>query len=526
MSIDQLGQYIQQAKAFFQNNMPMDAEHTLKKALSIYPDCITILNQLLRFYLDTDRLSETKEIIEKLRIIQGKEELSGFQHMCIREYIRKTADWKYYQEEIDWFKSHSSAESVPFYAVGMPISEEEFLQIQKSYLKKHEFSTNLKLTSFDFSKRRFDNRKINLGFMSANWRNHPEAFLIGELFESIDRKKFNVFLYDIDPLQLPQDRMYKQRIVDAVQDASYKDVHHLSDWEIVKQIYSDKIDILFDTNAFTFFNRINVLTFKPAPIQVSYMGYPETLGGVQGIDYVVADSFVLPPEHQKYYAEKVFYLDPCAYTYDNKSFIPMEQYQRKDFGLPEDAVVLACFCNDYKITPDYLTIWARILKKVPKTVLWLYSQNELFENNIRKELEKRGVCSSRVYFTYRQPHPEYMAKQKLADLFLDTQYCNAHTTASEALMMGVPIITCPGNTWASRVAGSILTCLNMPELITQTTEEYEEKILFYATHPEELKKLKEKLIEKKKTADFFNPKVYAKNFEKLCLNLILSYMKK
>ena len=423
---------------------------------------------------------------------------------------------------MDWFRDHLTEPSVPFYVFAMPRSEAEFLTVQREYLRKHKFSTEPKLTIFDYSDRTFDNRKINIGFLSANWRNHPEAFIIGELIENIDRSKFNLFLYDIEPFQ--NDFKYKQRIINAAGE-NYFVVNHLSDFEIANKIHDDKIDVLYDFNAFTFFNRINIMTFQPAPIQASYLGYPETVGGLQGIDYVIADSYVIPPDHKQYYPEHVMYLDPCAYTYDNKCIYPESKFTRKAFGLPEDAFVLACFCNDYKITPDYFDIWMRVMNKLPNTVLWLYSTSPSFEENIKNEAEKRGVSADRIYFTYRQSHPEYMAKLRVADLFLDTQYCNAHTTAIETLFMNLPIITCPGNTWPSRVAGSVLTTMEMPELIAKDPREYEEKIIFYASHPDEFKKLKEKLAEKKKTSPFFDSALYARHFEQTCLDMIEIYEK-
>ena len=516
-----LKQYLDRASSLFKQNFPADAERVLLLASSVYPESVTILNRLAKFYADNRQGEKFRGIMEKIRALQNGE-LTEFQHMVLRQHIRQTADWDHYKEELNWFKNHLTAECTNFYVMAMPCSEAEFLTVQKQNLRRNKFSTEPKLTIFDYSNRTFDNRKINIGFLSANWRNHPEAFIIGELIENIDREKFNLFLYDIEPFQ--NDFKYKRRIIDA-SGGNYIALNKMSDFEIANKINRDKIDVLYDFNAFTFYNRINILTFQAAPIQASYLGYPGTLGGLQGVDYVIADSYVVPKDHQKYYPEHVMYLEPCAYTYDNKCIYPESKFSRKAFGLPEDAFILACFCNDYKITPDYFDIWMQVMKKLPNTVFWLYSTSPSFEENIKKEAEKRGVSKDRIYFTYRQSHPEYMAKQRVADLFLDTQYYNAHTTAIEALFMNLPVITCPGNTWPSRVCGSILTTLEMPELIAKDLKEYEEKIIFYATHPKEFKELKEKLAKKKKTSAFFDSVAYARHFEQVCLDMIEIYKK-
>ena len=521
MAQQELRPYLDQADSFFKQKLGLEGERVLLAALGEYPDSITVLNRLAQFYLEQTAYPKFKEIFKKIRRLQ-RNELSEVQHMWLRQYIRETADWENYQVELDWFHAHLTADSVPFYVMGMPFSEADFLTVQQHFLRAKKFSTEPKLNVFDYTNLTFDHRKINIGFLSANWRNHPEAFIIGELIEKINREKFNLFLYDIEPFQ--NEFKYKQRIIDA-SGGNYAVLNKMSDWEIANKIHADKIDILFDFNAFTFYNRANILTFQPAPIQASYLGYPETVGGLQGVDFVVADSYVVPEDHKKYYPEHVMYLDPCAYTYDNKCICPKSIFSRKAFGLPSEAFVLACFCNVWKITPDYFNIWMKVLKKVPNAVLWLYSTNSSFEENIRNEAEKRGVSKDRIYFTYRQSHPEYMAKQRCADLFVDTQYYNAHTTAIEALFMNLPVLTCPGKTWPSRVGGSILTTLEMPELITKDLKEYEEKIIFYATHPKEFKELKEKLADKKKTSSFFDSKLYAENFEKMCCQMIEIYQK-
>jgi predicted O-linked N-acetylglucosamine transferase (SPINDLY family) len=245
------------------------------------------------------------------------------------------------------------------------------------------------------------------------------------------------------------------------------------------------------------------------------------LGDIPGYDYIIANSFTLPNKKQNEYSEKVLYLEPSYYPSDDPSEYPI--VTRKELGLPEKSFVFGCAGQDYKLTPEYFTMWMQILRQVPNSVLWLYALNPILIKNLQKEAQKNGVLPERLVFFSYMKHSKYVAALKCADLMLDTQYYNANTTAADALFMGIPVLTCPQERLTSRLVGSILQTLELPELIAETPEQYEEKAVYWGTHPKELKNLKQKVAKQVKSGKFFDSQVYARKFEVLCHEMIRQY---
>jgi predicted O-linked N-acetylglucosamine transferase (SPINDLY family) len=236
--------------------------------------------------------------------------------------------------------------------------------------------------------------------------------------------------------------------------------------------------------------------------------------GASFIDYIIADRFVIPEDQEKYYSEKVICLPNCYQSNDTKRKISTTMPTRLSCGLPEQGFVFCCFNANYKITPQVFDIWMRLLQKIPGSVLWLYETNFSVKGNLKKEAESRGIDPARIIFFSSAPLPEHLARHRLADLFLDTLPCNAHTTTSDALWAGLPVLTCVGSTFAGRVAGSLLKAANLPELITYSLEDYEALALELAQNPARLTAIRQKLQRTRLQVPLFDIERFTKNLEK------------
>ena len=276
-------------------------------------------------------------------------------------------------------------------------------------------------------------------------------------------------------------------------------------------VRSLEIDIAVDLGGFTHDARTDVFAMSAAPIQLSYIGYLGTMGA-DYYDYLIADPVMIPKESQKYYAEKIVYL-PSFQVNDSKDLPPEMTLTRKEVGLPEKGFVFCCFNTTYKITPTIFDSWARILNHVDDSVLLIYAENKFVADNLSNEIKLRGVNANRLVLGQRLIRDAYLSRYRTADLFLDTHPYNAGTTASDALKMGLPLVTMIGKSFNSREAASILTSINLPELITNSLEEYEALAIELATNPNKLKAIKDKLAANLSTAPLYNTKLFVKNLE-------------
>jgi predicted O-linked N-acetylglucosamine transferase (SPINDLY family) len=292
----------------------------------------------------------------------------------------------------------------------------------------------------------------------------------------------------------------------------FHDVSLRSDDEIAQLIRDLEIDIAVDLNGFTTGARVHVLARRPAPIQVNYLGYPGTLGA-DFVDYIIADRTIIPPDQQCLYAEKVVYLPNAYQANDNKRPMSEVIFSRTQAGLPDRGFVFCSFNNAFKINPPVFDIWMRLLREVDDSVLWLLEANANVPVNLRREAERRGVAANRLVFAPRIKPEEHVVRQMLADLFLDTLPYNAHTTASDALWVGLPVLTCPGSTFAGRVAASLLYAIGLPELVTHSLEEYEAVALKLARSPKLLASIKSKLIRNRETFPLFDTARFARHIE-------------
>jgi protein O-GlcNAc transferase len=345
---------------------------------------------------------------------------------------------------------------------------------------------------------RYRHERIRVAYLSADLHEHATAYLMAELFERHDRERFEVTAVSWGPQVASPMRTRLQQAFEH-----FVDVRGRGDVEVAHWLREQEIDIAVDLKGYTFDARLGILAQRPVPVQVNYLGYPGTLAAPY-IDYLIADAVVIPPEARMHYAEQVVWLPDSYQVNDRQRVIAARTPSRGELGLPERGIVFCSFNNNYKLTPEVFALWMRLLQQVEGSVLWLLEGNAAVAANLRREAQVRGIAPERLVFAPRAPLPEHLARQRTADLFLDTLPCNAHTTASDALWAGLPLVTCLGATFAGRVAASLLTAVGLPELITPSLAEYEALALRLATDPEALAAVKAKLARNRDTYPLFD----------------------
>jgi len=348
--------------------------------------------------------------------------------------------------------------------------------------------------------------KLRIGYLSADFRQHPLAWLATELMELHDRDLFEVYGYAYGPNDHTPARLRWEEAFDY-----FLDIRDLSMHQAAKRIHADGINILVDLTGFTQSSRSGIMALRPAPIQVNWLGFPGTMGA-SFVDYLIADSFITPPDQARYYNEQLVLL-PDTYQPNGLERPQAAIPSRAECALPDNGFVFCCFNQTFKITPQMFDIWMRLLKSVQGSVLWLLECNSWAKANLQREAKARDVESGRLLFAPRVPIEQHLARHRCADLFLDTLPYNAHTTASDALWMGLPVVTCAGETFAARVAGSLLHAAGMPELVTDSLAAYEAKARHLAMHREELNALREKLLRTRATMPLFDTERFALHLE-------------
>lgn len=349
--------------------------------------------------------------------------------------------------------------------------------------------------------------RIRLAYLSADFHAHATAWLMAGVFEHHDRAAFETTALSIGPDDGSETRARVARAFDR-----FVDVASLGDAEIAALVRWLEVDILVDLKGFTRDARPGVLAHRCAPVQVNHLVYPGTMGA-DFIDYIVADRMLVPDDHRRYYREKVVRLPDSYQATDDRRAIADRTFTRRELGLPDDAIVFCCFNDTYKITPPMFDRWARILHGVPGSVLWLLVDDDAAAANLRREAGARGIAPERLVTAGRLPVAEHLARQRAADLFLDTLPCNAHTTASDALWAGLPVLTCPGETFAGRVAASLLAALRLPELICPTLDAYETTAIALGNDPARLSALRDTLLRHRRTAPLFDTARYTRHLE-------------
>ena len=355
---------------------------------------------------------------------------------------------------------------------------------------------------------RYHHDKIRIAYVSPDLREHPVGHLMAGIFEHHDKSRFETIAIS---LGIDDRSRLRERMITAFDH--FIDASMMGSQQIAEKIREMEVDIAIDLAGYTSDSRIEVFAYRPAPVQVTYLGYPGTLG-TDYIDYIIADQHIIPEAQRAFYSEQVVYL-PDTYLPTDASLVIAEQTPtRAACGLPETGFVFCSFSHDYKISPLVFSVWMRLLDQVPGSVLWLMSRDDAAQRNLRHEAQQRGIDPSRLVFASRVPRVEdHLARYRQADLFLDTHPYNAHTTAADALMTGLPVITYMGNAFPARVAGSLLHAIGLPELITHSLEDYAALALELATHPERLADVKRRLLANRMTHPLFDTQGFCRKFE-------------
>lgn len=352
----------------------------------------------------------------------------------------------------------------------------------------------------------YKHNKLRVGFLSSDFCLHAVSLLTVELLELFDRERFEIYGYcwsREDGSEL------RARVLKSFDH--YEQIKGVDDATAAATIRNHEIDILVDLQGITSGARPNILAYRPAPVQIAYLGFPGTTGH-PCLDYVLGDRFLIPEAEKPFYAETPLYLPKvfqCSDRHREIGKLPT----RKECGIPEEPFVFCSFNNNYKFTEDVFSSWMRILKRVPNSILWLLADNQWSQQSITKNAESAGIDPARLYFAPRVSPAQYLARYTAADLFLDAYPFNAGTTANDALWMGLPVLTRSGRTFAARMAGSLLTALDLPELITSSLDEYEARAIQLATDPELHKNIKQRLKQGKDHSPLFNMPQFVRDFE-------------
>lgn len=354
---------------------------------------------------------------------------------------------------------------------------------------------------------RYDHQRIRIGYVSGEFREQATAILITGLFERHDKRRFELFAFDNGWDDGSEIRGRINRAFDEIVD-----ITRWGDAEAAAAIGERKIDILVNLNGYFGRERQGVFSYRPCPVQVNYLGFPGTLGA-EYMDYILADGCVIPPEHETFYTETVVRLPDTYQVNDSTRRIAQRVPTRAEAALPEAGFVFCCFNNNYKITPPVFDVWMRLLTAVGGSVLWLLQDNAAAARNLKREAECRGIVPERLIFAPRLKPDEHLARHQLADLFLDTLPYNAHTTASDALWAGLPVLTCMGGTFPGRVAGSLLGAVGLPELVTDTLEAYEARALELATKRAMLSDIRAKLAQNRTRYPLFDTDRFCRHIE-------------
>ena len=397
----------------------------------------------------------------------------------------------------------------PFASLARHIGPSRNFAVARSW--SYDIDRAISALKIDFS---FDDRrlvkaeKIIVGYLSNDFRNHAMAHLTLGLYGLHNRDEFKIFCYSYGE----DDGSYHSTRIRQDCD-KFVDIRKLNHADAARRIYKDRVDILVDLKGYLRGDRLEISAHRPAPIQVRYLGLPCTTGA-DFFNYIITDRIAMPEGHAQYYSENFAYLPHCYQINDHTQEISNKEWKRSDFGLPEDGFVFCSFNQGYKIGPVMFDVWMKILQQVPEGVLWLQGGNEITEKNLRKEAESRGVKPTRLIFSKKLSKDQHLGRLRLADVALDTRIVNGIITTSDTLWAGVPVITLQGGSFASRISSSILTAIGLPELITQTLEEYELLAVDMARNPGKLQNIRQKIVENRLVEPLFDTPRFTRNLEK------------
>jgi predicted O-linked N-acetylglucosamine transferase (SPINDLY family) len=426
--------------------------------------------------------------------------------IAVRRHIKmQICDWNDLDSDAEKIKvgvESGAAAPNPFYVLTL-CDEPDLQRVAAESWVRQECPRNDSLRVAPPSLR---NDRIHIGYFSADYHEHATAYLIAQLFELHDRSRFRVSAFSFGP---SSDTPLRKRLAAACE---FIDVRDRSDADVARLARDMGVDIAVDLKGYTQDNRAGVFARRAAPIQVNYLGYPGTMGA-HYIDYLIADPIVVTPDSRPHYTENIIYLPHSYQVNDTRRRIADRAFDRGELNLPPTGFVFCCFNNVYKLQPPLFDSWMRILSRVESSVLWLLGDNPIAIRSLRRQAQARNIAPERLVFAERTDLANHLARHRAADLFLDTIPCNAHTTASDALWAGVPVLTCAGRSFAARVAASLVAAIGLPDLIVTTPQHYEDLAVELARDPLTLQRYRHHLRDRRLTEPLFDTPRYCRNIE-------------
>mgnify|MGYP001158379684 CR=1 FL=1 len=485
-----------------------DAIKSYKKSLEINKKYVLPLYNLGELLSKLGEYKESIKMYEEIKFIDPnyKDIFSKILHVK-----QKICDWNDYDElKLKIVKDIKNNKSInPFILLSLYDDPE----IQKNCAENY-INQKFKNKILDIKKIKNFNKKPKIAYFSSDFKNHPVLHLSFDIFKNHNRSKFDTFAFS---LSKNKEDNWNYDIKNHFN--AFFEIFDKSDEEIIKLSNEIGIDIAIDLNGFTDKGRQGIFLNRVAPIQINFLGYPGTMGS-ELYDFIIVDETIIPENQKKNYSEKIIYQTNCYQPNMNKRKISEKKFKKSDFGIPEDHFVFCNFNSNYKITPKIFNVWIEILKEVKNSILWIYSNNDNVEINLKKEAEKKNFNSERIIFAKKLKIEEHLKRIQLADIFLDTYPYTAHTTGSDAIRVGLPLITIKGKSFASRVASSLLNQVNLNQLACSNIEEYKNLAIKIGKNKDYFNKIKKELSSSLKKTLLFDSKKFTKNLEDIYINIL------
>ena len=516
---DYLPAYEGKAKIFKLIEKNNDAINEWNNVISLEPFNENALSEKGDLLFDNNKLSEALDCYQRAyEINPDKPFLLG----NIIHTKTKMCKWENIEDDLTKLKDqikNGKKSSPPYQTLTVFDDPALHLNVAKTWVSEYE-KNNCK-TSNGFT--RNNKKKIKIGYFSADFRTHAMGHLMVKMLELHNKKEFKLYGFYFGP-SIKKDDELSERIISCFDE--FIDIRFKNDLEVIEKTKEKDLDIAIDLMGFTGKqNRFGIFSYKCAPLQINFLGYPGTSGS-KFMDYVVLDNKILCPENDQFFSEKFIILPDTYQPNDQDKKISTNLINKKDFGLPENSFIFGCFNSHQKILPKMFKSWMKILKMKKDSVLWLLKDNAFSEDNLKKEAHAHNIDPERLIFAKELPHEEHLSRLKFVDLFLDTFPYNAHTTCSDALRMGIPVLTMKGKSFASRVANSLLVSIDLPELVTENFEEYEKHAIKISNDNDHLKDLKKRVLKNKINSNIYKTDIFTKNFEDLLKKIFQNYIDK
>tara|TARA_B100001778_G_scaffold228344_1_gene189716 strand:+ start:91 stop:2022 length:1932 start_codon:yes stop_codon:yes gene_type:complete len=485
------------------------ALESFKKSIEINQNYYLALNNLGNTYLEIKNYELAKKYYKKLYEIYPDYEFILGKLVYSKMFLCEWHELNFLVDKMKIALDENKKVVAPFILLALIDSPE--LQLKSSEIFSKDKLVDSKT---DSKSKKQSGKKIKIGYFSPDFRNHPVLHLIQDIFKYHDKSKFDVYAFSLEPNK-------NDYMTDKIKPyfKEYLEIKNLSNTSIFELAKKIGLDIAIDLCGYTSLNRAEIFSKRLASVQINFLGYPGTMGA-ECIDYIIADEDIIPENEKKNFSEDVIYLPNCYQPNSEFKHTTKNNLRKVDYNLPENKIVYCNFGPSYKITPEIFDLWMDILKEVPNSILWLLETNISTSKNIIKEAIKRNISEKRILFGKYLPHEQHLKRISLGDIFLDTYPYNAHTTASDSIKVGVPIITLKGKCFASRVCTSILKQVKMEELVTKSLKEFKDKAIYLGKNEQKLINIKDQIKKNSLNSSLFKPEEFTKNLEKIYMSLI------